>query len=270
MCKDCGCENALHEHEIHEHHGDHAHYHVHGTEGHSHSHSHEDGHQHQHEEVKASRLLDLEKKVLARNDEAADKSRSWLKERNIASLNFISSPGSGKTMLLERTLERLQGKVACGVIVGDQETDNDAKRLSGKGANVHQIETGNRCHLDAERVALHLEEVVGHGEKLLLIENVGNLICPAAFDLGEDRKVVLLSVTEGEDKPLKYPVVFSQAEVVILTKGDLVPHLDWNREQCLKNLRDICPQAKIFEVSAKTGDGMEAWVKYLIQAAAIS
>ena len=171
---------------------------------------------------------------------------------------LISSPGSGKTFLLEKTLEALDGDVRAAVITGDQQTDNDAKRLEGKGAPVVQIETRSSCHLDAQQVRDRLEAVVFDGIELLLIENVGNLVCPAAFDLGEDSKVALLSVTEGEDKPLKYPVLFHDSPVCVITKIDLLPHLDTDIEKCRQSIRAVRPDAKIFEVSAKTGEGMDA------------
>jgi hydrogenase nickel incorporation protein HypB len=168
---------------------------------------------------------------------------------------------------LERTLEGLRGKVSCAVITGDQRTDNDARRLQGKGAPVRQIETVNSCHLDAEQVGRLLPEVAGQGVKLLFIENVGNLVCPSAFDLGESFKIALLSTTEGEDKPVKYPTLFSSAPVAVLTKMDLVPHLDWSVAACRAALRQVRPGVFIFELSAKSGQGMEAWLDYLVKLA---
>jgi hydrogenase nickel incorporation protein HypB len=209
------------------------------------------------------KTLALERKVLAENDAHAAANRAWLAERGVTAINFISSPGSGKTLLLERTLERLRGRVPCAVITGDQRTDNDAKRLMGKGAEVRQIETVNACHLDAARVGALLPEVAGGGVKLLFIENIGNLVCPAAFDLGENFKVALLSTTEGEDKPVKYPTLFSLAPVVVLTKMDLAPHLDWSLPRCREYLRQIRPGVYVFELSARTGQGMDAWIEYL-------
>jgi len=245
MCKDCGCGTAL----------DHAH-------GHSHNHPHDHAHVHAHPHVER-KTLSLERKVLAENDAQADVNRKWLAAHGVTAINFISSPGSGKTYLLERTLERLRRRVSCAVITGDQCTDNDAKRLMGKGAEVRQIETINSCHLDAARVGALLPEVAGKGVKLLFIENIGNLVCPAAFDLGENFKVALLSTTEGEDKPVKYPTLFSLAPVVILTKMDLAPHLDWSLAKCREYLRQIRPGVYVFELSAKTGQGMDAWIEYL-------
>ena len=247
MCKECGC----------------------GKPGkisirHPHVHDHAHDHEHPHEHAEeASRVIRLEQKVLAHNDEIAGGNRAELTRRGVRTLNLISSPGSGKTALLERTLDTLKGEYPCAVITGDQQTDNDAKRLAGRGAAVLQITTGNTCHLDAASIAAGLPKVLTSETRFLFIENVGNLICPAAFDLGEDLKVALLSVTEGEDKPLKYPALFSLAEVILVTKIDLAPHVDWNRAQCLTNLHEVSPKAKIIELSAKTGAGFEQWIEYL-------
>ncbi|MBL7076373.1 MAG: hydrogenase nickel incorporation protein HypB [Kiritimatiellae bacterium] len=254
MCDECGCGDVDHTHE-HDH--DHPHGHSHP---HDHPHSHDDDHQHTHDD---SLVLSVREKVLSRNAELAARNRAWLAERGVTAINLISAPGTGKTFLLERTLERLQGKIGCAVITGDQQTDNDAKRLEGKGATVRQIETQSACHLEAQRVGDLFEEVIGDDTKLLFIENVGNLVCPTAFDLGEHFKVALLSVTEGEDKPVKYPSLFSLAPVAILTKIDLLPHLDFDMEACRENLRKIHPGMFVFELSAKTGDGMDAWIEYL-------
>lgn len=247
MCKDCGCGTD----------SKHAHDHDHA---HPHDHIHPHAHPHPHVERKT---VTLERKVLAENDAQAEANRKWLSKHGVTAINLISSPGSGKTLLLERTLELLRGRVSCAVITGDQCTDNDARRLMGKGAPVRQIETVNSCHLDAVRVGELLPEVAGDGVKLLFIENIGNLVCPAAFDLGEHFKVALLSTTEGEDKPVKYPTLFSMAPVVVLTKMDLVPHLDWNLSRCREYLRQIHPGVFIFELSARTGSGMDAWIEYL-------
>ncbi len=249
MCKECGCSTALGT--IHGHHHDHAH---------PHTHPHDHDHAHPHVERKT---IELERKVLAENDAHAEANRNWLTQHGVMAINLISSPGTGKTFLLERTLERLRGRVSCAVITGDQCTDNDAKRLMGKGAVVKQIETINSCHLDAARVGALLPEVAGDGVKLLFIENIGNLVCPAAFDLGEHFKVALLSTTEGEDKPVKYPTLFTMASVVVLTKMDLVPYLDWSLPKCREYLNTIRPGVFVFELSAKTGAGLDAWIDYL-------
>ncbi len=275
MCKECGCGQVsgessgtgVHDHSHHhDHHHDHDHEH-----GHSH-HAHSDdieveSHVQDQAQQKGSgegRRIDLERKVLAKNEEFAQANREYLDSAGVRAFNFISSPGTGKTLLLEKLLERLNGRVSCAVIVGDQQTDRDAQRLSGKGARVKQIETGNTCHLDAERIHLVLDDVIEKETKLLLIENVGNLICPAAFSLGEDEKIALLSVTEGEDKPLKYPTVFSAAQIVILTKADLVPHLEWDMSACLENLQRIAPNARVFVTSAKTGQGLDELVDFFV------
>jgi hydrogenase nickel incorporation protein HypB len=258
MCKDCGCSTAVgHSHGHHHHPHDHGHSHDHGHD-HSHGHSHDSHHSHV-----ERKTIELEQKILADNDAHAEANRQWLTRHGVTAINLISSPGTGKTYLLERTLERLRGRVPCAVITGDQCTDNDARRLMGKGAAVRQIETINSCHLDAARVGALLPEVAGNGVKLLFIENIGNLVCPAAFDLGEHFKVALLSTTEGEDKPVKYPTLFNMAPVVVLTKMDLVPHLDWDLAKCRDYLHTIRPDAQVFELSAKTGAGMDAWIKYL-------
>lgn len=265
MCKDCGCGDVGKQGKGHWHdHGDgHWHSHDHGN-SHGPDHRHED---HTHSPLERRTIL-LERKVLSENDAKAEANRAWLAERGVVAINLISSPGSGKTFLLERTLERLRGRVPCAVITGDQQTDNDARRLQGKGAVVRQIETVSSCHLDAERVGQLLPEVIGEGIKLLFIENIGNLVCPAAFDLGETFKVALLSTTEGEDKPVKYPTLFGVAPVVVLTKMDLAPHLDWDLSKCREYLRKIHPGVFIFELSARTGQGMEAWIQYLENLAA--
>jgi hydrogenase nickel incorporation protein HypB len=206
-------------------------------------------------------------RVLAQNDTLAAANRAWLAQHGVVALNLISSPGSGKTLLLERTIERLRDRVPCAVIAGDQCTDNDKRRLDRTGVPVVQIETRDACHLDAARVAAVLPEVVRPDTRLLFIENVGNLVCPAAFDLGENFKVALLSTTEGEDKPVKYPALFAGAEVVVLTKMDLAPHLDWDARACHRSLQAVHPGVFVFEVSAKTGQGLDLWCDYLARLA---
>ena len=211
----------------------------------------------------ATRTVQLEQRVLARNDAAAEHNRHWLEAHGVIALNLISSPGSGKTRLLERTLERLRDRVPCAVITGDQQTDLDARRLAGKGAHVHAIQTGSACHLHAAQVGELLPHVVGADTRLLFIENVGNLVCPAAFDLGEHFKVALLSTPEGEDKPLKYPALFARAGVVLVNKIDLADAVDWDAARARQNIRRVHPGVFIFELSAKTGGGLDAWVDYL-------
>lgn len=298
MCQDCGCEQGnaraysenhhSHDHshekggsgEIHVHvyseqgvnipgSGIHVHVHlVQGEQSHEHLHHHDDQHgnyeDHHHEDHgESSREIVLESRVLARNDEFAESNRIFLKERGCVAVNFISSPGSGKTFLLEKTLEGLRGRVKCAVIAGDQQTDNDAVRLQSKGAPVVQIETGSSCHLNAEQVGEAIHGVLEEDTRLLFIENVGNLVCPAAFDLGENIKIALLSVTEGEDKPLKYPVIFHDATASVITKCDLLEHLDVDMNRYRDSLSRIHPGGKTFELSALTGEGMKEWLSYL-------
>ncbi len=270
MCLDCGCqegnEKKYFEHHHHDHeHGPHTHTHdghTHTHDGHTHTH---DGHTHTHDHAsdRKTRILEVEHSVLAKNDAIAEKNRTYLKDKGIVTINIISSPGSGKTTLLEKTLEKLAGKIECAVIVGDQSTDNDAKRLKDKCENVFQIETNSSCHINAEQVADVLDTVVNEKTQLLFIENVGNLICPAAFDLGEDFKIAVLSTTEGEDKPVKYPVIFSDAQIVVLTKTDLIPYLDWDLKKCRQSIQQINPGVFTFELSSKSDEGMEAWIGYL-------
>jgi hydrogenase nickel incorporation protein HypB len=181
----------------------------------------------------------------------------------VIAINLISSPGSGKTLLLEKTLEALNGKIKCAVITGDQQTDNDAQRLADKGAKIYQIETKTSCHLNAEQVATALPEGLEEGTQLLFIENVGNMVCPTAFELGEHFKVALLSTPEGEDKPEKYPVLFATAKLALLTKMDLAELLDWDLKACQRSIQSVHPGMMTLKLSAKTGDGMEAWLDYL-------
>ena len=252
MCKDCGCGQTEQ---------DSGHWH----DGHFHRHE-NSGKPHHHDgapTASASRTVTIERKILSHNDEQAERNRSWLAERGVTAVNMISSPGSGKTFLLERTLERLRGRIKCAVITGDQQTDNDARRLAGKGAEIRQIETVSACHLDAERVGQLLPEVITKDVKLLFIENVGNLVCPAAFDLGENFKIALLSVTEGEDKPLKYPLMFRVCGTVLLTKTDIVQHLDFDMDAAEANVRRINAETRIMRLSAKSGEGMGAWLDFI-------
>ena len=210
-----------------------------------------------------ARTVDLQIRLLDANDRQAAENRALLKARRIRALNLVSSPGAGKTALLERTLDALAGEVRCAVLVGDLETDNDARRLRRAGLPVAQITTGGTCHLDASMVARGLAALPLDGVQLLFIENVGNLVCPASFDLGENRRVTLLSCTEGEDKPLKYPPIFTSAHAVLLNKIDVAVALGFDRAAALANIRRVAPQAEVFELSARTGEGIERWLAYL-------
>ena len=211
----------------------------------------------------AVRAVDLQVRLLDENDRQAAKNRTFLKQHGIRALNLVSSPGSGKTALLERTLDALAVQVRCAVLVGDLETDNDARRLRRDGLPVAQITTGGTCHLDASMVARGLAALPLDGVQLLFIENVGNLVCPASFDLGENRRVTLLSCTEGEDKPLKYPPIFTSAHAVILNKIDVAAALGFDRAAARLNIRRVAPQSDVFELSARTGEGIEPWLAYL-------
>lgn len=207
----------------------------------------------------------LEHKILAKNDLIAAQNRDWLRGRNILALNLVSSPGSGKTTLLTRTIADLQGQIPISVIEGDQETANDARRIQATGCPVVQVNTGTGCHLEATMVERGLHTLNPPLNSLVLIENVGNLVCPALFDLGEQAKVAILSVTEGEDKPIKYPHMFRASQVMILTKIDLLPYLNFEVDRCLAYARQVNPGLQIFQVSATTGAGLQNWYDWLVQ-----
>ena len=209
------------------------------------------------------RTVDLQVRILDENDRRAADNRTFFRERGIRALNFVSSPGSGKTTLLQRTLGALAGEVHAAVLVGDLETANDAQRLRRPGVPAAQITTGGTCHLDASMIARGLAALPLDGVRLLFIENVGNLVCPASFDLGENRRITLVSCTEGEDKPLKYPPMFSSAHAVILTKIDVAAAMEFDLDLARTNIRRAAPQAEVFELSARTGAGCDAWLAYL-------
>jgi hydrogenase nickel incorporation protein HypB len=205
----------------------------------------------------------VEKKVLSENDRLAAVLRQRYRDENILCVNFISSPGSGKTALLEKTLASFSKDASVAVLTGDLQTDNDARRLARYGFPVRQIVTGGTCHLDARMVEKHLDEMGFRGPGLLLVENVGNLVCPSSYDLGEAAKIVLLSVTEGEDKPLKYPGIFHRSSLMLLTKTDLLPHLDFDPALALENARKIHPEIDYIAVSSRTGEGFVQWLGWL-------
>jgi hydrogenase nickel incorporation protein HypB len=232
----------------------------------AHDHDHDDG-DHDHVYVmdlpESSRTVELQQKVLAKNDDLAERNRAWLRDRGILAVNLMSSPGSGKTTLLERTTVDLAGKMMLSVIEGDQETALDARRIQAAGSRVIQINTGVGCHLDADMVAQGLRGLDPPSGSIVVIENVGNLVCPALFDLGEEARVVLASVTEGADKPLKYPHMFRQADLVLLNKTDLLPYVDFDLKQYMTDLRVAAPQALLLQISATTGDGVQAWYDWL-------
>lgn len=272
MCAICGCSDTgvKHEHEhMHAHeHGHmhaHAHEHTHAHEhGHTHEHGHEHGHSHthSHEPVEA-RTIRLEKEILDKNQRIAQEARAWFGGRGILALNLISSPGAGKTTLLERTLTDLGRDLPISVIEGDQETSRDADRIRQAGGRAVQINTGRGCHLDASMVRRCLPELGPAARSIVMIENVGNLVCPALFDLGERAKVVMVSVTEGDDKPLKYPHAFRASDLLILSKIDLLPYVPFDLERFLGFAREVNPRLSIFQVSATRGDGLAALYGWL-------
>lgn len=290
MCNDCGCglpgENPAgisahhqeheseHPHE-HEHSHDHPHEHPHSPgehHHHPHPHSHFRPHSHAHEhehsdgpEEETRRTVQVRQAILSNNDRIAERNRGFFRARGLSVLNFLSSPGSGKTTFLRETVRSIDLRLKTGIIVGDLATDNDAQRLRASGAPVVQITTGIMCHLEADMIARALKQLELDGLQLLLIENVGNLVCPAAYDLGEDLRVVLFSVTEGEDKPLKYPPIFQAADAIIISKIDLAQACDFQRDLALASVRRVAPRARVFETSAKTGQGMAAWRDYVLE-----
>lgn len=268
MCETCGCSDDQHvritkvtrgqtDHEAPPHDHDHSHAHGH-SHGHSHSHEHPHAHGHSH-----GTTVSVEVDLLAKNNLLAQRNRGWFEGRGILALNLVSSPGAGKTTLLVRTLEALGKELTFGVIEGDQETSEDARRIAETGCGVVQVNTGTGCHLDAHMVAHALETLRPPTDSVVMIENVGNLVCPALFDLGELCKVCIISVTEGEDKPLKYPYMFRASQVLILNKTDLLPHVDFDVERCLGYARQVNPDLLVFQLSASTGEGMEEWLAWL-------
>ncbi|MBL8429539.1 MAG: hydrogenase nickel incorporation protein HypB [Dechloromonas sp.] len=285
MCTVCGCGagetrvEGEHEHThvhadgtVHTHAHDHGHEHDHsGGLDHHHSDGHGEGH-HDHGTgpvgthmpgMSQARMVQIEQDILSRNNAYAAANRRWFDERGIFALNFVSSPGSGKTALLCRTIELLRGKVAISVIEGDQQTSNDAERIRATGAKALQINTGKGCHLDGHMVGHAIEQLQPAEESLVAIENVGNLVCPAAFELGEHHKVVILSVTEGEDKPLKYPDMFAAADVMLLNKIDLLPYVEFDADLAEAYARRVNPDIVIFRLSATTGEGMTGWIGWV-------
>ena len=249
MCATCGCETHHHDE-----HGQHAHAHEHDGNGHHHD--------------AERRTLRLERDVLAKNDAYARQNRAWLAARGVAALNLVSSPGAGKTTLLEATIRALQGRLPISVLEGDQETERDAERIRATGARAVQLNTGKGCHLEAHAEGHALERLSPPPRSLVMIENVGNLVCPALLDLGEHAKVVVLSVTEGDDKPLKYPHMFRASRVMILNKKDLLPHVHFDVEACLDRARRVSPELEIFVLSATTGEGLAPWCDWLVRLAA--
>lgn len=233
--------------------------------GHQELHAHEEAHAHDHGDRahSESKTIELQEALLKKNNQLAERNRALLQRHQIVLLNLLSAPGSGKTTLLERTILSAKDELTIQVIEGDQETANDAERIRKTGARVVQINTGVGCHLEADMVARAIEQLAPPDRSMVMIENVGNLVCPALFDLGERAKVVILSVTEGEDKPVKYPHMFRAAQVLLLNKIDLLPHLSFDVERCLDSARMVNPHLEIFPVSALSGEGMQHWYAWL-------
>lgn len=241
MCIDCGCGSD----EI-------------SIDGQRHQHSH-DPH------TSKTRRIQIEVDLLAKNNEYAENNRDYFARRGILALNLVSSPGSGKTTLLTRTINDLKSDLPITVIEGDQQTDNDAERIRATGVPAVQINTGKGCHLDAHMVAQALQKLSPINNSLLFIENVGNLVCPAEFDLGEAHKVAILSITEGEDKPIKYPDMFYAADIMLLNKLDLLPYLDFDVEACIAYARQVNPNIEILQLSASHGLGLDDWYSWIVK-----
>ena len=210
-----------------------------------------------------ARMVQIEEDILGKNNGYANANRRWFAERGILALNLVSSPGSGKTTLLTRTIDDLKSDLKLTVIEGDQQTANDAERIRETGVKALQINTGKGCHLDGHMVGHALETLHPENDSVLFIENVGNLVCPAAFDLGEAHKVAILSVTEGEDKPLKYPDMFHAAGLMLLNKVDLLPYLQFDVDKCIDYARRVNPAIRVLQVSATTGEGMDDWYQWV-------
>ena len=291
MCAVCGCGTGEarivsdangHHHPAEGDHHDHAHDHDghdHGGHGHDHPHDHDHGHAHGHDHgerpmhahdpaLDGRRMVEIERSILAKNDAFAAANRARFAAAGVVAVNLLAGPGAGKTTLLVATIAALAGRRPVAVIEGDQQTSNDAERIRAAGAPAVQINTGKGCHLDAHMVGHALDALPLPPGGMLFVENVGNLVCPAAFDLGEDRRATLVSVTEGEDKPLKYPDIFAGADVVVITKVDLAPHVDADLDLLRANIARVAPRARILAVSARTGEGLADWVGWLEAAGA--
>jgi hydrogenase nickel incorporation protein HypB len=271
MCGTCGCgsENngptilkpGEHEHvhdEHHQHHDGHSHSHEeHHHDDHSHAHAHDHSHDHKH------KVLEIEQDILQNNQVLAARNRGYFEAKNIFALNLVSSPGSGKTAILERTLADLKEEIPFYVIEGDQQTLNDANRIDALHIPVVQINTGKGCHLESDMVYEAVKKLEIQNDAILMIENVGNLVCPSMFDLGESKRVVIISTTEGEDKPIKYPDMFYTSDICIINKIDLLPYVNIDIQKLKDYALQVNPNLQFFEVSATTGKGMEAWYDWL-------
>ena len=234
MCTTCGCQSTQ-------------------------EHKHAPHHHHEHE----ADSIKLEKAILETNDQYAKQNKATLNKKGTIALNFVSSPGSGKTSLLEQTVLSLKDQYSVAVVEGDQQTEIDADRIRNVGAKAYQINTGKACHLDAHMVGHAYEHLAIEDNSFVFVENVGNLICPAMFDLGEHHRVAVISTTEGDDKPLKYPDMFYHADIVIINKIDLLPYVDFDVAKCVENIRKIRSDVKVFELSVKSKEGLDRWLDWL-------
>jgi len=279
MCETCGCgdtnelkiHDRQHSHdENHDHNHEHSHDHIHEI-GHDHSHSHTHDsvlftHSHSHDQA-GKKVINLNVDILSDNNRLAQINRKSFGERNVLSLNLVSSPGSGKTTILEKTIKALIAKRKIFVIEGDQQTLLDADRIEKSGAPAIQINTGSGCHLDAKMVESAFKKLDVEPDSILFIENVGNLVCPALFDLGEFKRIVVISVTEGEDKPLKYPYMFKSSHLCIINKSDLLPYVDFDTDKTMEYARSLNPDLEFILLSARTGEGMDLWYEWLAKQA---
>ena len=280
MCDTCGCseEGEFKIHDLNnDYKHDHSHKHDHDHGHHNHDHHHEDGHTHDHDHDHShqhgsgshshdhsnQKVITLNMDILSENNKLAQLNRRFFEGRKVLCLNLVSSPGSGKTTILEKTIKALIKNNKIAVIEGDQQTLLDAERIEKSGAPAIQINTGSGCHLDARMVELALQKLEVEFGSMLFIENVGNLVCPAMFDLGEFKRVVVISTTEGEDKPLKYPYMFQSSHLCLINKSDLLPYVDFDTEKAIKYARSLNPDLEFILLSAKSGEGMEEWYKWL-------
>ncbi len=280
MCGTCGCgeDNSIRiskpgkvNESLHHHHN---HSHTHDGNEHSHNHSHSydhlsetsehahDHHDHHHDHSHKTEIQ-LEVDILQKNNLLAERNKGYFEAKNIIALNMVSSPGSGKTSILERTIKDLSNDIKFSIIEGDQQTMNDANRIESAGAPVVQINTGSGCHLDADMINKAVKELEPENDSVLIIENVGNLVCPSMFELGESKRIVIISITEGEDKPIKYPDMFRSSDICIINKIDLAPYLDVNIEKIKEYAIQVNHHLEFFEMSAKTGEGMNEWYEWL-------
>lgn len=270
MCVTCGCSSDENEVKIIKVDGttvqhSHSHDHGYGSHVHSHSHDHDHNHEHHHHDHSHDHIkeIDLERSILHQNDLLAERNKGYFDAKNIFAINLVSSPGSGKTSLLERTIADLKNDISFAVIEGDQQTTNDADRIAALEIPVIQINTGKGCHLDSEMISKAVKELSPKDGSLLMIENVGNLVCPSMFDLGENIRVVIISITEGEDKPIKYPDMFYGSQVCVINKIDLLPYLKFDLAKLKDYAKKVNPHLEFFEVSAYTGEGMASWYEFL-------